>query len=64
MIPCLSRANPCLIIPRYEKAGIDKRSFLFVRGIRFVKLDYAYRRVGDSTLNNEGTANLTLGWIY
>ena len=50
--------------PRYERLIFTSGlSYSFADSV-FVKLDYAYRRVGDSTLNNEGTANLTLGWIY
>ena len=50
--------------PRYERMVLTSGlSYSFAESV-FVKLDYAYRRVGDSTLNNEGTANLTLGWIY
>lgn len=50
--------------PRYERLVLTSGlSYSFAESV-FVKLDYAYRRVGDSTLNNEGTANLTLGWIY
>ena len=50
--------------PRYERLVLTSGlSYSFADSV-FVKLDYAYRRVGDSTYNNEGTANLTLGWIY
>ena len=50
--------------PRYERLVLTSGfPYSFAESV-FVKLDYAYRRVGDSTLSNEGTANLTLGWIY
>ena len=50
--------------PRFERLVLTSGlSYSFADSV-FVKLDYAYRRVGDSTLNNEGTANLTFGWIY
>lgn len=50
--------------PRYERLVLTSGlSYSFADSV-FVKLDYAYRRVGDSTLNNEGTANLTFGWVY
>lgn len=50
--------------PRFERLVLTSGlSYSFAESV-FVKLDYAYRRVGDSTLNNEGTANLTFGWIY
>ena len=50
--------------PRYERLVLTSGlSYSFAESV-FVKFDYAYRRVGDSTLNNEGTANLTLGWVY
>lgn len=50
--------------PRFERLVLTSGlSYSFAESV-FVKLDYAYRRVGDSTLNNEGAANLTFGWIY
>ena len=50
--------------PRYERLILTSGlSYSFAESV-FVKLDYSYRRVGDSTLNDEGTANLAVGWVY
>ncbi len=50
--------------PRYERLVLTSGlSYSFADSV-FVKLDYSYRRVGDSMLNNESTANLAFGWVY
>ena len=50
--------------PRFERLVLTGGvSYTFINSV-FVKMDYAYRRVGDSTLNNENTINLAFGWVY
>ncbi len=50
--------------PRYERLVLTGGvSYMFADSV-FVKLDYSHRRVGDSSLNDEGNANLALGFIY
>ena len=38
-------------------------SYTFANAV-FVKLDYGYRMISASDLNNESTVDLAFGWVY
>ena len=50
--------------PRYERLVLTSGLSYVFSDSAFVKLDYSHRRVGNSSINNEGAVNLALGWVY
>ena len=50
--------------PRYERTVLTGGlSYTFANAV-FVKLDYGYRMISASDLNNESTVDLAFGWVY